>query len=275
MRLVLLTGALFVFAAGVQLFVLTDHTDKLFAWTIDNPLTAAFLGAFYWTALPLALLSGLERRWANARVGISGVLVFISLTLTATLIHFDTFHFHSPHLVAKGAAWLWLVIYIVDPPAVLVFWILQLRLPGRDGPRMAALPQWYRAVMGIQSAAALAVGVGLFVAPTATRRLWPWTLTPLTARAIAAWVIALGVVLATAIWENDWLRLFPAVSSYAVLGVLQGIALARYPGRVDWSGPKAWLYVLFLAGIFFVGAYGWVAAREARQASALRFSRSG
>ena len=57
MRWVFGVGSVLVSAAGIQLFVLTDHTDRLFAWTIKNPLTAAFLGAFYFTALTLAALS--------------------------------------------------------------------------------------------------------------------------------------------------------------------------------------------------------------------------
>ena len=60
MRWVFRVGSVLVTAAGIQLFVLTDHTDRLFAWTIKNPLTAAFLGAFYFTALTLAALSARE-----------------------------------------------------------------------------------------------------------------------------------------------------------------------------------------------------------------------
>src|SRR5207249_10716137 len=39
----------------------TTRTDHYFAWTIANPMTAAFLGAFYWTAIPLAFLSAGQR----------------------------------------------------------------------------------------------------------------------------------------------------------------------------------------------------------------------
>jgi hypothetical protein len=39
-----------VLVAAWQLFVLTDHTDRFFAWTIGVPLTAAVDGAFYLAA---------------------------------------------------------------------------------------------------------------------------------------------------------------------------------------------------------------------------------
>jgi hypothetical protein len=74
MRAVFWVGSVLVTAAGFQLFVLTDHTERLFAWTIKNPITAAFLGAFYFTALTLAALSGRERIWVRARVGVLGVV---------------------------------------------------------------------------------------------------------------------------------------------------------------------------------------------------------
>jgi hypothetical protein len=38
-------GAFLVLFAGIQLYFLTEHTERWFSWTIDVPLTAAFLGA--------------------------------------------------------------------------------------------------------------------------------------------------------------------------------------------------------------------------------------
>src|SRR5438046_199814 len=43
-RLLYVSGAL-VLIIGAQLYVLTDHTNRAFAWTIHPGLTAAFLGA--------------------------------------------------------------------------------------------------------------------------------------------------------------------------------------------------------------------------------------
>jgi hypothetical protein len=44
MRGLLLAAGALVFLAGFQLFILTEQTDLYFAWTIQPPLTAAFLG---------------------------------------------------------------------------------------------------------------------------------------------------------------------------------------------------------------------------------------
>ena len=39
--------------AGFLLFPLAEETDRFFSWTIQPPLTAAFLGAAYWAAFVL------------------------------------------------------------------------------------------------------------------------------------------------------------------------------------------------------------------------------
>ena len=262
MRAVFIVGSVLVTAAAVQLYLLTTRTDHWFAWTIQVPLTAAFLGAFYFTALALAGQSATKRIWVEARVAVPGVFVFITLTFVLTLLHLDKFHFHSPDRIAKGAAYLWFVIYLADPPFVAFAWFLQLRRPGVDPPRRFPLPVWYRAVLALQAAVFIAVGVALFVAPDSTKGIWPWPLTPLTARAVAAWVLALGLVVGQAVWENAWERIDIASISYAVLGTLQGIALARYSGDVQWGRPAAWIYVAVVAGMLGLGVYGWTVGRR-------------
>jgi hypothetical protein len=67
MRWILRIAGILVLIAGYQLFVLTSQTDRYFAWTINPPLTAAFLGASYWASFVLVFLASQERYWANAR----------------------------------------------------------------------------------------------------------------------------------------------------------------------------------------------------------------
>ena len=256
MRVALYVGSFLVFLAGIQLFFLTTRTDHYFAWTIANPFTAAFLGAFYWTAIPLAFLSARQRVWANARVGVPGVLVFLWATLLTTLLHLGKFHFSSSDHFAKGAAWLWLLIYAADPVLVSVALALQLRVKGADPPRAAPLPGWYRSLLVAQALVTLPVGVMLFAAPAWAARWWPWALTPLTARAMASWLLGLGVVLATAFFENDWVRIRAATAAYAVLGVLELLALARYGDQLSWARPAAWAFLAFVVSVLFAGAYG-------------------
>src|SRR5262249_19290902 len=110
-RGMLYVGAALAFVAGVQLFVLSEATDRYFAWTISPPLTAAFLGAAYWAGAVLAFLAAREPVWACARASLGAVLVFTTGALAATLLHLDRFHLDSIF------GWVWLVVYVLLPPA--------------------------------------------------------------------------------------------------------------------------------------------------------------
>src|SRR5713226_10073681 len=124
MRWLLYAASALVFLAGLQLTVFTEQTATYFAWTISQPfLTAAFLGASYWAAVPVEVIAARQSTWATARVAVPAIWLFTTLTLVATLLHFDKFHFSSPIASAQGAAWFWLAIYAGVPVAMaLIGW---------------------------------------------------------------------------------------------------------------------------------------------------------
>src|SRR5438094_8944158 len=235
-----------VFLAGLQLSLLTEQTDTYFAWTITPPLTAAFLGAAYWVAVPVELIAAREKLWAKARVAVPAIWLFTTLTLVATLGHFDRFHFSSPIASAQGAAWFWLAIYAGVPVAMLLIGWLQIRAPGGDPPRGAPAPTWMRVLVLGQGVGMLVFGAGLFLLPSAVAPLWPWPLTTLTSRAIGAWLIGIGFAALHANRENDLSRITPLAGGYVVFAVLEAVALGRYAGTVNWPAPAAWIYLPFL-----------------------------
>ena len=116
----LIATATVVVLGGVQLYILTEHTDKYFAWTIKLPLSAAVLGAFYFTGAPLLYIAAAQKWWPRMRALMPGMFVFVSLILTMTLIHLDQFHLSidSAPSSAKGSAWIWLILYIIEPPGL-------------------------------------------------------------------------------------------------------------------------------------------------------------
>lgn len=264
MRWLLYAAGTLVFLAGLQLTLFSEQTDTYFAWTVTPPLTAAFLGAAYWSAVPVELIAARQRTWAQARVAVPAIWLFTTLTLIVTLLHFDRFHFSSPVASAQGAAWFWLAIYAGVPVAMLVIGFLQVRVPGGDpapGPRP---PMWMRIAGCAQGGGMLVFGAGLLVAPAVLASVWPWTLTALTGRAIGAWFVGLGFAAFHAMRENDLSRIRPLAGGYLAFAVLELVAIARYAGDVNWSAPAAWVYLAFLLSILPVGLFGWFGSRNTK-----------
>jgi hypothetical protein len=252
-----------VLGVGLDLYLFSDLTDRRFAWTINPPLTAAFLGAAYLAGFVLTFASARQSLWARARIAVPAILTFTVLTLIATLIHIDRFHLGSQfEAIPQTIAWLWLIIYAVAPPVMFVILVLQLRTPGGDPPREVPIRPWARGVLAVQGGLMLVLGIGLFLVPETFAPLWPWPLTPLTGRAVGAWLIGFGIATLHADWENDWKRAQAAALACIALGVLELVALLRFPGTLDWAGVDSWVYVLFLLSVLAVGVYGfWNASR--------------
>jgi hypothetical protein len=225
-------------------------------------MTAAFLGAGYLASFILEFLAYREKTWANARIAVRSVLIFTTLTLIATILHFDRFHLNSPVFSAMVAAYLWLAIYIAVPIALLILFIYQIRLQGSTPKRKATLFTWMRLVLVAQGIIMLVTGMILFLSPATAFTFWPWALTPLTSRAIGAWLLGIGVIALHMTWENDHKRNRIAYISYAVLGILQAASLVRYAGEVNWSTTGSWIYLIFVISIISTGLYGWKASRK-------------
>lgn len=256
MRLMLLVASALVFTIGISLFVLTEQTEQYFAWTIASPLTAAFLGAAYWASAVLEYMASRERLWANARVAVPAVLLFTTLTLVVTLLHSDRFHFGAPLLITRVGTWTWLLVYALVPLIMGALLVVQLRQPGGDPPREQPLPAWARWIFIAQAAVMAPLGLALLLAPGAAAPLWPWALTPLTARTAGAWLVSLALAAGHVAWEHDHRRVRPASASYLALAALELVALARYSGEVRWGEPGAWIYLLFLLVMLALG--GWL-----------------
>jgi hypothetical protein len=256
LRILVTVAAVLVTIAGTQLFALADQTDFYFAWTIKPPLTAAFLGAAYWASLFLLLDIVFGATWRQARTGLFSIFTFTTLTLVVTLLHLDRFHFGATETLPVVAAWAWLIVYVTTPVAFAVGLFLQLRTPGPDSPPGGPLPALLRVLFLFQTLVFAAFGVGLMVAPVTTAAWWPWTLTPLTGRAVAAWLIAVAVAGAGVLIDNDRRSAAGAAQSYAFLGIFQLLAVLRFSSDVEWSHALAWPYVAFMGVVALTGIWG-------------------
>jgi hypothetical protein len=253
----LLFGSFAALALGAffLLFALSEHTDDSFSWTIKPPLTAAFLGASYMAALVLFVWTAWRADWGAAKATLVPVFVIAVLLLVATIIHEDRFH-------EDLFGWFWKLAYLAAPVAIVAAVAVQLRRLEESRPSRTPLPALLRLVLLLQGIAMLAAGLYLFVAPESADALWPWDLTPLTARAIGAFVTGFGAAALYAVIANDLRSFEGAALAYATLGGFQLVALARYTEDLTGADTDTWIYVIFLVTVLLTGLAGWKAARE-------------
>ncbi len=252
---------------GLQLTVFPLRTADWFAWTIDVPMTAVFLGAAYWSSAVLEIAGARSPGWGRARLTVWTVLVFTTLTLVVTLVHLDTFHLGPDHPRAPGsspgAGWRSTQACRRDARRA--------RHPGdltaspRRARRCAPLPSGLRALLVVLAVVLLAPAWRC--SPCRLRRpgAWPWPLTDLTARAIGAWLVGLGWAAAHARLIDDVDRVQPLGQTGVVFVVLEAIALLRYGDALDWSGRPAVVFVLVLGGIGAAGAWILLLGRAGRR----------
>jgi hypothetical protein len=255
LRLTLELFAGLALIAGALLFLGATRTDTWWSWTIQPPLTAATLGAFYWAAFALILGAARSKTWARARPAVYPVAVIAVLLLLITLIHIDRFDLNSLFGV------FWVVAYALVP--VLLAWTLveQRGTPGEDPRRARRLPTLLRRVLIIEGVVMLATGVLLLVAPGAADDVWPWALSPLTSRAIGSFLVGIGLAALIAVREDDPLSFRGAALAYTALGLLELLALNLHIPDLGDRPAATTLYAAFWVAVVLTGGYGLRASR--------------
>lgn len=277
MRRLLAVAAVLVFLAGLQLTVFPTRTADWFSWTIDVPMTAVFLGAAYWSSAVLEVAGARSAGWNRARLAVWAVLVFTVLTLVVTLVHLDKFHLGADHPPsARAVTWGWLAIYAGVPLAMVAALLLQARgtraSPVARAHARRRLPSGLRWLLVGLAVVLAASGLALLVAPQWAAEGWAWSLTPLTARAVGAWLVGLG-------WAAGHARLVDDIDDVRPLGltgttfvVLETVALLRHGDALAWGTWQATAYVLGLAWTAVVS--GWILALEVDRGRAVTSSRA-
>jgi hypothetical protein len=201
---------LFVLAGanGMWLFLVPRSADR-YAWPIAPPVNAAFIGAgFLAGTLATGLVLFATSRWRSLATLPPPLWVLATSLLAATVIHDDRFKWDYP------PTYVWLIVYAGVPLAVPVLVMMQRRVaepaPPAD-PRLRVL----RAASAVCGAVLLVGAVALFAAPVDLGKHWPWALTPLLGRAVAAWYALFGTMLVTCAFGLR--RASEAVIPYATL----------------------------------------------------------
>ena len=225
----------FLIAGFVLLYVLPGETGRLWAWPIQSHLTSmllasAYLGGCYFFLRVLLV----EQRWAAVRAGFVSVALFAALLGVATIEHWDKFSHGNP------AFWLWAGLYFSAPLLVVAAWLANQRYAARPAPDEPRLGHVARVVAAGTGALAVLTGAWLFLAPERAIGVWPWALTPLTAKVVGA-TFCLGaaglVVLLDGRWES--VRLMRRVQLVMFVLIAGAVFRARQEFLTD--RPLTWV----------------------------------
>lgn len=228
----------FLVAAFILLYFWPNHTDKLFAWTIKPAMTPMMLAAAYAGGIYFFTRVALAKHWHLVKLGFLPVTAFATLLGIATILHWDRFN-HS-HI----SFFTWAALYFTTPFLVFAVWLRNRTTdPGTAEPHEVLIPQAIRLFLGVVGVMTLAVSVLLFLQPALMIHLWPWMLTPLTARVAGAMFALPGMVGLGIALEKRWSAARIILEAQACSIVMILIATVRAWSDFAQSNPSTWLFV--------------------------------
>ena len=191
--------AVVVVYAAVVLYLFPDRAAQLFAWKIQPPMNAAFMGAAYANGVVFLLAAITGRHWHRIAAPHVGVFAFATLLLITTILHWDRFTHSHP------VFWAWVFVYSAAPLLVpIAFARNRGEDPGSPDPVDAVVPSTVRVGWAVLAAAFLVACLVAFAQPARVIAIWPWKLTPLTARVLISFYALLGVAPLTVAGERRW-----------------------------------------------------------------------
>ncbi|HEU5270534.1 MAG TPA: hypothetical protein VFU36_11475 [Jatrophihabitans sp.] len=237
----------FLLVAFCVLYPVPTDTRRLFAWQIKPTMTPMVLGAVYLGGAYFFFRAVRARRWHTVAGGFLPVGSFATLMGIATVLHWNKF------LHGNVAFWLWAGLYFTTP--VLVFGIFannhrEFR-PANDTELQ--LPAKAAAVIAAAGGLSVATCALLFLSPATAIDIWPWQLTPLTARTLGA-VFALGGAGLGVLLERRWSAVRIPLQVAGVMVALILLAGLRAHSEFDPDNPLTWLFLAGFGGAGLAGA---------------------
>lgn len=238
--------------AVVILYGWPNDTDRLFAWPMKPSMTPMVLGAAYMAGIYYFTRVVLADRWHPIKIGILPVAGVSLLLGIATILHWDRFNHGHPVFFA------WAGLYFVLPFLVFGVWLRNRntdpRLPDADELN---LPRSVRLLIGGVGGITCACCLLLYLLPNIIITVWPWILTPLTARVVGALFALPGLVGLGIALDQRWSAARIVLEAQALSLLMILIAALRARNDFDWLTWSSWLVIggLCTLLIFTVGLY--------------------
>lgn len=224
----------FLVVAFFVLYPRPQDTGRLFAWDIEPTITPMILGSVYLGGAYFFLRAVRARQWHTVKGGFVPVGTFATLMGVATITHWDRF------LHSHVAFWLWAGLYFTTPFLIFWVWLANRR---HDAPSTDAdllLSVGVSRIIAVLGGLSLLTGLFLYLLPNQAVTVWPWTLTPLTARTLGA-IFCLGIAGLGALFDRRWSSAQVLLQVAALMLALILVAGACATGELDPSNAMTYL----------------------------------
>ena len=238
--------------AFLILYVSPDAGTDFFAWPISPLMSSMMLGATYLGGSYFFLVVIYSRQWRHVWLGFLPISAFAAMMGLATLLHWELFvHDRFGFLV-------WAVLYLGVPFVLPVLWYRnqQMAVETAVEPDRELTPAVRRGFGGLGVGLTIA-GVLLFLVPDMMAAVWPWTLSTLTARVMAAIYLLPGLVGISLAHAGTWNGTRYLLQSLAISVVLMLVAVVVARADFDWGSPTSWLFAGGLIAILGLVAFAY------------------
>ncbi len=218
-----------------------DDTGRLFAWRIAPDITSMMLASAYLGGAYFFARAVTARRWHTIAGGFPPVVLFSGLLGVATVIHWDRF------IHTNVAFWIWAGLYFTAPMLVFLAWWFNRSDSAPVAAQEAMLTPVQVGVIAAAGIASCLTALFLFLFPAAAAAIWPWSLTPLTARVVGA-IFALGLAGVEVLADRRWSSARILVQVATIMLGLMLIAAVRSVGDFAADRPLTWLLAAGLLG---------------------------
>jgi len=187
-----------VIAFGI-LFFLPDQTGTLFAWAIKPHMSSMYFGSAYLGGAWILAQVAVGPRWHRVQAVFPAVTLFTTAMLGATLLHWDRFSLGTIPFIT------WLVLYIVSPFLIPALWVYNRRTHITEPEESdVTVPIAARLIARFIGGSILILVTVCYFLPGLIIPIWPWELTPLTARVLCGWLSVIGTLPFVISFDPRW-----------------------------------------------------------------------
>jgi hypothetical protein len=241
-----------LFGIGAVMAIGVSPADSAtnFSWPIQPVVMAAVLGAFYMSSALLFLLPFFAKRWEMIRVMILPTAIFSTVQLIATFLHWDKFS------IGTTPFYVWFASYLLPPPIFVGAYIWHQRHSQTQTTQSGQpLPAWMRTLFWISGIGLIVLATSAFILPSLLIPVFPWQLTPLTARSLCGWIMISGVLLISMVRENDRSRVRFATPFLILVLPTILLQMSRFANQVNWTNTTLWIGLILAAVMCGSGLY--------------------